>query len=177
MYKSRLATHTPATPDTSQDEGADTAAQVNARHALKLRVVRHKYSASIAAHARAMERHTHMLVRLHARIKTQFIAIAGPDYRVPHRLLRRARLHRRAAEGHLHRRRSLGRRPFRCLSGGQRHGQSRRQIRLLRRPAPAPLRVSAAPSPPFAMKPLIQAPRAPPSHCRCVARAFALGFH
>jgi hypothetical protein len=47
---------------------ADSAAQVNARHALKLRVVRHKYTARIAAHARAMERHAHKLVRLHARI-------------------------------------------------------------------------------------------------------------
>jgi hypothetical protein len=63
---------------------ADTAAQVNARHALKLRVVRHKYAASIAAHARAMERHAHMLVRLHASITTESIVIAGPAYEEYH---------------------------------------------------------------------------------------------
>jgi hypothetical protein len=34
------------------------------RHAL----VRHKYAARIAVHARAKERHAHMLVRLRARI-------------------------------------------------------------------------------------------------------------
>ncbi len=60
----------------------DTAAQVNAYHALRLRVVRHKYAARIAAHAHAMERHAHMLVRLHSRIKT--IAIAGPAYEEYH---------------------------------------------------------------------------------------------
>jgi hypothetical protein len=59
---------------------ADTLAQVNARHALKLRVVRRKYAARIAAYARAMERHAQMLVRLHARINTESIAIAGPAY-------------------------------------------------------------------------------------------------
>jgi hypothetical protein len=58
----------------------DTAAQVNAYHALRLRVVRHKYAARIAAHARAMERHAHMLVHLHARINTESIPIAGPAY-------------------------------------------------------------------------------------------------
>ncbi len=64
---------------------SDTAAQVNARHALKLRVVRHKYAARRAAHARAMERHAHMLVRLHARINTESdIAIAGPAYEEYH---------------------------------------------------------------------------------------------
>jgi hypothetical protein len=57
---------------------ADTAAQVNARHALRLSVVRHKYAARIAAHVRAMERHAHMLVRLHA--NTESIAIAGSAY-------------------------------------------------------------------------------------------------
>ncbi len=41
---------------------AEAAAQVNACHALKLRVVRHKSAARIAAYARAMERHEHMLV-------------------------------------------------------------------------------------------------------------------
>ncbi len=59
---------------------ADSAAQVDARHAPKLRVVRHKYAARIGAHARAMERHAHMLVHLHARINTESIPIAGPAY-------------------------------------------------------------------------------------------------
>jgi hypothetical protein len=58
----------------------DAAAQVNASHALKLCIVTHKYAARIAAHARTMERHTHMLVRLHARINTKSIASAGTAY-------------------------------------------------------------------------------------------------
>jgi hypothetical protein len=62
----------------------DTAAQVNTHHALRLCIVRHKYAASIAAHARAMERHAHMLVRLHARINTESIAIYGPAYEEYH---------------------------------------------------------------------------------------------
>jgi hypothetical protein len=51
--------------------------------ALKLRVVNHKYAAKIAAHARAVERHARKLVRLHgvhANIKAEAMAIAGPDY-------------------------------------------------------------------------------------------------
>jgi hypothetical protein len=49
---------------------ADPAAHVNAHHTLKLRVIRHKYAARIAAHARAMKHHAHKLVWLHARINT-----------------------------------------------------------------------------------------------------------
>ncbi len=40
----------------------------------------HKYAAQIAAHARAVERHKRKLVRLHAKIKFEAVAIAGPDY-------------------------------------------------------------------------------------------------
>jgi hypothetical protein len=67
---------------------AADSARVNARHALaaELRVVRHKYAIRIAAHAGAMERHKHKLVRLHARIRvnTESIAIASPDFKTDH---------------------------------------------------------------------------------------------
>jgi hypothetical protein len=49
-------------------------------NALKLRVVNHKHAAQIATHARAIERHKRKLVRLHAKIDVEAIAIAGPDY-------------------------------------------------------------------------------------------------
>ncbi len=48
--------------------------------ALKLRVINHKFAAQIAAHARAVERHARKLVRLHAKIKAEAMAISGPDY-------------------------------------------------------------------------------------------------
>jgi hypothetical protein len=61
-----------------------TAARANMRkeHALKLRVVQHKYAAQIAAHARALERHARKLQRLHAKINAEATAIAGADFRV-----------------------------------------------------------------------------------------------
>ena len=63
---------------------AHTTANNNIRshhtNALKLRVVNHEYAAQIAAHARAVERHACKLVRLHAKIKAEAIAIPGPDY-------------------------------------------------------------------------------------------------
>jgi hypothetical protein len=56
----------------------------NARHALKLSVGLHKYAARIAVHARAVERHAHKLLRLHARIKAEAVTIAAPDYEEYH---------------------------------------------------------------------------------------------
>ncbi len=47
--------------------------------ALKLRVVNHKYAALIAGHARAVEHHERKLVRFHAKIKAEAVAMAGPD--------------------------------------------------------------------------------------------------
>ncbi len=44
-----------------------------------MRVVNHKYAAQIAAHARAVERHARKQARLHAKIKAEAIAVAGPD--------------------------------------------------------------------------------------------------
>jgi hypothetical protein len=64
--------------DEEEEEEGD--ARGNARHALELRVVHHKYAAQIAVHARAVERHTRKLVRIHARIKAEAVAIAGADY-------------------------------------------------------------------------------------------------
>ncbi len=49
-------------------------------HFTKLRAVKHKYAVQIAAHACAVEQHARKLVRLHAKIKAEAIAIAGPDY-------------------------------------------------------------------------------------------------
>ncbi len=48
--------------------------------ALKLRVVNHKYTARIAKHARAVRRHAKALIRLHDQIRTEAVALAGPDY-------------------------------------------------------------------------------------------------
>jgi hypothetical protein len=48
-------------------------------NALKLRVVSHQCAAQIAAHARAVERHARKLARVHAKIKAEAVAIAGPD--------------------------------------------------------------------------------------------------
>ncbi len=47
--------------------------------ALKLRVVNHTYAAQITAQARAVERRARKLVRLHAKIKAEAVAMAGPD--------------------------------------------------------------------------------------------------
>jgi hypothetical protein len=55
-------------------------------HALKLRVVQHKFAAQIAAHARAVERHARKLRRLHAKINAEATAIAGFDFAEHHTL-------------------------------------------------------------------------------------------
>ncbi len=85
-YKSRLSPRTLHKPhihivmmDARTAATAADSARVNARHALKLRVVRHKHAARIAAPARAKKRHAHQPVRLNAWIHTSSIAIAGPD--------------------------------------------------------------------------------------------------
>ncbi len=66
------------------------AARANMRreHALKLRVVQHKYAAQIAAHARALERHVRKLQHLHAKINAEAtaIALAGADFADHHTL-------------------------------------------------------------------------------------------
>ncbi len=59
---------------------AADAARIRTGHALKLCVIRHKYAAQIAAHARAIECHARKLLRLHAKIDAETITIAGPDY-------------------------------------------------------------------------------------------------
>ncbi len=157
----------------------DAAAQANPHHALPLRVARHKHAARIAA-PHATERHAHKLVRPHARIKAESIAVASPACGVEYhpRRLRRGRLHGRAAARHRHQRRGLGRRPCRRLA--------------FRRPAAWP--VAPAESPPAAPSrpplhaewarrgaPSERSPRGskPPraAVCVCRARAFALGFH
>jgi hypothetical protein len=61
-------------------------ANMRKEHALKLRVVQHKYAAQVAAHARALERHARKLQRLHAKIKAEATAIAGADFTDHHTL-------------------------------------------------------------------------------------------
>ncbi len=127
---------------------ADTVAQVYARHVLRLRVVRHKYAARNAAHARATERHAHKPVRPHARINTESIAIAGPafaEYR-PVGFDASGPIAEQQQDDTDTGGAVSGRRPGRRLSesDGPRRGQSRGQGRRLRRPAPAPLRVRRA---------------------------------
>ncbi len=61
-------------------------ANMRKEHALKLRVVQHKYTAQVAAHARALERHARKLKRLHARINAEATAIAGADFADHHTL-------------------------------------------------------------------------------------------
>jgi hypothetical protein len=51
-------------------------ANMRKEHALKLRVVQHKYAAQVAVHARALERHERKLQRLHAKINKEAAAIA-----------------------------------------------------------------------------------------------------
>jgi hypothetical protein len=63
---------------------APDAARIRKGHALKLRVVQHKYAAQIAAHARAVERHACKLLHLHAKINTEATAIAGADFAEHH---------------------------------------------------------------------------------------------
>ena len=55
-------------------------ANLRKEHALKLRVVQHKYAAQIAAHARAVERHARKLKYLHSKIEAEAVAIAGGNY-------------------------------------------------------------------------------------------------
>jgi hypothetical protein len=56
------------------DDMAAARASMRKEHALKLRVVQHKYADQIAAHARALERHERKLQRLHAKINAEAIA-------------------------------------------------------------------------------------------------------
>ena len=55
-------------------------ANMRKEHALKLRVMQHKYAAQVAAHARAVERHARKLQHLHAKINAEATAIAGADF-------------------------------------------------------------------------------------------------
>jgi hypothetical protein len=61
-------------------------ANMRKEHALKLRVVQHKYAAQVAVHARALERHERKLQRLHAKIHKEAAAIAGADFADHHTL-------------------------------------------------------------------------------------------
>jgi hypothetical protein len=58
---------------------ADSAC-IRAGHAIKLRAVRHKYAAKVAMHASVVCFHARKLVRLHAKIHAEAVAIAGADY-------------------------------------------------------------------------------------------------
>jgi hypothetical protein len=66
--------------DTRTAAIAADSTRVYASHALKLRVVLHKYAPQIAVHARAVERHARKLLRLHARTNAESIAFAGPYF-------------------------------------------------------------------------------------------------
>ncbi len=61
-------------------------ANMRKEHALKLRVVQHKYAAQVAVHARALERHAPKLQRLHAKINKEAAAIAGANFADHHTL-------------------------------------------------------------------------------------------
>ncbi len=65
---------------------AIASANMRKEHALKLRVVQHKYAAQVAVHARALERHARKLQRLHAKINAEAIATAGADFADHHTL-------------------------------------------------------------------------------------------
>ncbi len=71
--------HTPRIAKLSQPNDTRTAAitadaaRIRTEHALKLRVINHKYAGQITAHARAVECYA-------AKIKAEAIAIAGPDH-------------------------------------------------------------------------------------------------
>ena len=62
-----------STPSLPQRSAIESPCARRRRHALKLRVVHHKYAAQIAAHARAVELYARKLVRLHARIKAEAV--------------------------------------------------------------------------------------------------------
>jgi hypothetical protein len=68
------------------DDMAAARANMRKEHALKLRVVQHKYAAQVAAYARALERHACKLQRLHAKINAKATAIAGADFADHHTL-------------------------------------------------------------------------------------------
>jgi hypothetical protein len=68
------------------DDMAEAHANMRKEHALKLRIVQHKYTAQIAAHARALERHARKLQCLHAKINAKATAIAGADFANYHTL-------------------------------------------------------------------------------------------
>jgi hypothetical protein len=72
--------------DTRTAAIAADSARICKGHALKLRVVQHKYAARIAAHARAVECHALKLQRLHAKINAEATAIAGADFAEYHAL-------------------------------------------------------------------------------------------
>ena len=65
---------------------ADAIAERHTAEALKLRAVHHKYAKQIAAHARTVERHASMLLRFHAKIRRESIAIAGANYEEHHQV-------------------------------------------------------------------------------------------
>jgi hypothetical protein len=68
------------------DDIAADLARMRKEHALKPRVVQHKYAAQIAAHARAVECHARKLQRLRAKINAKATAIAGADFAEHHTL-------------------------------------------------------------------------------------------
>ena len=68
------------------DDMAIARANMRKEHALKLRVVQHKYASQVAVHARAPERHARKLQRLHAKINKEAAAIAGADFADHHTL-------------------------------------------------------------------------------------------
>jgi hypothetical protein len=70
----------------SLDDMLIARANMRKEHALKLRVVQHKYAAQVAVHARALERHARKLQHLHAKINKEAAAIAGVDFADHHTL-------------------------------------------------------------------------------------------
>ncbi len=69
------------------DDMAIARANMRKEHALKLRVVQHKYAAQVAAHVRALERHARKLQRLHAKINAEAATtIAVADFADHHTL-------------------------------------------------------------------------------------------
>jgi hypothetical protein len=65
---------------------AANAVRIRDGHALKLRVVHYKHAAKIAAHARIVHLHAKKLLKLEQEIKSEAVAIAGPDYKEYHDL-------------------------------------------------------------------------------------------
>ena len=66
--------------NTRLNDMAIARANLRKEHALKLRVVQHKYAAQIAAHARAIARHARKLKYLHSKIEAEAVAIAGGNF-------------------------------------------------------------------------------------------------